>query len=107
MSFQGSWIVKQSVGKKACLVGQALEINYFRGSNYLEVTSMHAICSNSQLYSFHFMIHYPEISIAGIFFFLHTYVFRKQSISYVFFEWVQSRSKDCFTLSILFIVYFF
>jgi hypothetical protein len=29
--------VKQSVGKKACLVGQALEINYFRGSNYLEV----------------------------------------------------------------------
>lgn len=29
--------MKQSVGKKACLVGQALEINYFRGSNYLEV----------------------------------------------------------------------
>jgi hypothetical protein len=25
------------VGKKACLVGQALEINYFRGSNYLEL----------------------------------------------------------------------
>ncbi|OAY64265.1 Protein ENHANCED DISEASE RESISTANCE 2-like [Ananas comosus] len=33
----GSWIVKQSVGKKACLVGQALEIHYFRGSNYLEL----------------------------------------------------------------------
>lgn len=35
---QGSWIVKQSVGKKACLIGQALEINYFHGKNYLEVT---------------------------------------------------------------------
>lgn len=34
---QGSWIVKQSVGKKACLVGQALEVHYFRGKNYLEV----------------------------------------------------------------------
>ncbi|XP_040863110.1 protein ENHANCED DISEASE RESISTANCE 2-like isoform X2 [Glycine max] len=34
---KGSWIVKQSVGKKACLVGQALEINYFQGSNYLEL----------------------------------------------------------------------
>nr|CAN74297.1 hypothetical protein VITISV_018694 [Vitis vinifera] len=34
---QGSWIVKQSVGKKACLVGQALEINYFQGKNYLEL----------------------------------------------------------------------
>uniref|UniRef100_A0A7N0T6H6 START domain-containing protein n=1 Tax=Kalanchoe fedtschenkoi TaxID=63787 RepID=A0A7N0T6H6_KALFE len=34
---KGSWIVKQSVGKKACLVGQALEVNYFRGSNYLEL----------------------------------------------------------------------
>ncbi|KAL6552788.1 hypothetical protein OROHE_008152 [Orobanche hederae] len=33
----GSWIVKQSVGRKACLVGQALEINYFRGKNYLEL----------------------------------------------------------------------
>ncbi|KAG9142109.1 hypothetical protein Leryth_016310 [Lithospermum erythrorhizon] len=33
---KGSWIVKQSVGKKACLVGQALEINYFHGKNYLE-----------------------------------------------------------------------
>uniref|UniRef100_A0A7N0TLX3 Protein ENHANCED DISEASE RESISTANCE 2-like n=1 Tax=Kalanchoe fedtschenkoi TaxID=63787 RepID=A0A7N0TLX3_KALFE len=34
---KGSWIVKQSVGKKACLVSQALEVNYFRGSNYLEL----------------------------------------------------------------------
>ncbi|KZV41394.1 hypothetical protein F511_10360 [Dorcoceras hygrometricum] len=34
---KGSWIVKQSVGKKACLIGQALEINYFLGKNYLEL----------------------------------------------------------------------
>ncbi|PQQ08721.1 protein ENHANCED DISEASE RESISTANCE 2-like [Prunus yedoensis var. nudiflora] len=34
---KGSWIVKQSVGKKACLVGQALEVNYFHGKNYLEL----------------------------------------------------------------------
>ncbi|KAI0493461.1 hypothetical protein KFK09_023578 [Dendrobium nobile] len=34
---KGSWIVKQSVGKKACLLGQALEINYFSGRNYLEL----------------------------------------------------------------------
>ncbi|XP_006354684.1 protein ENHANCED DISEASE RESISTANCE 2-like isoform X2 [Solanum tuberosum] len=34
---KGSWIVKQSVGKKACLVGQALEVHYFRGRNYLEL----------------------------------------------------------------------
>lgn len=34
---KGSWIVKQSVGKKACLVGQALEIRYTRGKNYLEL----------------------------------------------------------------------
>ncbi|KAB1199642.1 Protein ENHANCED DISEASE RESISTANCE 2 [Morella rubra] len=34
---KGSWIVKQSVGKKACLVGQALEVHYFRGKNYLEL----------------------------------------------------------------------
>ncbi|XP_073040663.1 protein ENHANCED DISEASE RESISTANCE 2-like isoform X2 [Primulina eburnea] len=34
---KGSWIVKQSVGKKACLIGQVLEINYFRGKNYLEL----------------------------------------------------------------------
>ncbi|XP_028944380.1 protein ENHANCED DISEASE RESISTANCE 2-like isoform X1 [Malus domestica] len=34
---KGSWIVKQSVGKKACLIGQALEINYFHGKNYVEL----------------------------------------------------------------------
>ncbi|XP_027085882.1 protein ENHANCED DISEASE RESISTANCE 2 isoform X1 [Coffea eugenioides] len=34
---KGSWIVKQSVGKKACLIGQALEINYFHGKNYIEL----------------------------------------------------------------------
>ncbi|XP_042512360.1 protein ENHANCED DISEASE RESISTANCE 2-like isoform X2 [Macadamia integrifolia] len=34
---KGSWIVKQSVGKKAILVGQALEINYSQGKNYLEL----------------------------------------------------------------------
>ncbi|CAD5192606.1 unnamed protein product [Musa acuminata subsp. malaccensis] len=34
---KGSWLVKQSVGKKACLIGQALEINYFHGSNYIEL----------------------------------------------------------------------
>ncbi|KAK4707364.1 hypothetical protein R3W88_033091 [Solanum pinnatisectum] len=32
-----SKIVKQSVGKKACLVGQALEVHYFLGRNYLEL----------------------------------------------------------------------
>ncbi|XP_027348093.1 protein ENHANCED DISEASE RESISTANCE 2-like [Abrus precatorius] len=34
---KGPWVVKQSVGKKACLVGQALKIHYFRGRNYLEL----------------------------------------------------------------------
>ncbi|XP_047324095.1 protein ENHANCED DISEASE RESISTANCE 2-like [Impatiens glandulifera] len=34
---EGSWIVKQSVGKKACLVGQALKVNFIRGKNYLEL----------------------------------------------------------------------
>ncbi|MED6157570.1 hypothetical protein PIB30_024411 [Stylosanthes scabra] len=34
---KGSWIVKQSVGRKACLVGQALEVRYIRGKNYLEL----------------------------------------------------------------------
>ncbi|GFP95983.1 protein enhanced disease resistance 2 [Phtheirospermum japonicum] len=29
--------ISKSVGRKACLVGQALEINYFRGKNYLEL----------------------------------------------------------------------
>ncbi|KAL2324810.1 hypothetical protein Fmac_023868 [Flemingia macrophylla] len=34
---KGSWIVKQSVGKKACLIGQALDTRYIRGKNYLEL----------------------------------------------------------------------
>ncbi|XVF23622.1 hypothetical protein REPUB_Repub13aG0055400 [Reevesia pubescens] len=34
---KGSWIVKQSVGKKASLIGQTLETHYFRGKNYFEV----------------------------------------------------------------------
>lgn len=34
---KGSWIVKQSVGKKACLIGKALELHYIGGKNYLEV----------------------------------------------------------------------
>ncbi|KAB5538956.1 hypothetical protein DKX38_016489 [Salix brachista] len=34
---KGSWIVKQSVGKKACIVGQALQMQCFRGKNYLEL----------------------------------------------------------------------
>lgn len=34
---EGSWIVKQSVGKKACLVCQALQVNFIRGKNYLEL----------------------------------------------------------------------
>lgn len=38
-SSQGSWIVKQSVGKKSCLIGHALEVQYYRGTNYLEVHS--------------------------------------------------------------------
>lgn len=33
---KGSWIVKQSVGKASCLIGQALEVHYHRGTNYLE-----------------------------------------------------------------------
>ena len=37
---KGSWIVKQSVGKKACLVGHALEVRYTRGKNYLEVKNI-------------------------------------------------------------------
>lgn len=57
---QGSWIVKQSVGKKACLVGQALEINYFHGRNYLEVKYR-----RNHMYivheSWHFSIHYLQI----------------------------------------------
>ncbi|KAH1064654.1 hypothetical protein J1N35_029641 [Gossypium stocksii] len=34
---EGSWIVKQSVGKRGSLLGQTLETHYFRGKNYMEV----------------------------------------------------------------------
>ncbi|CAN6565811.1 unnamed protein product [Malus baccata var. baccata] len=34
---KGSWIVKQTVVKKPCLVGQLVEVHYFRGKNYLEL----------------------------------------------------------------------
>ncbi|KAK0593196.1 hypothetical protein LWI29_032711 [Acer saccharum] len=37
VSKSGSWIVKQSVGRKAYLIGQVLEVHYFRGKNYLEL----------------------------------------------------------------------
>ncbi|PWA87231.1 pleckstrin (PH) and lipid-binding START domains-containing protein [Artemisia annua] len=40
---KGSWLVKQSVGKKACLVGQALEVTYYRGENYLEIEDTNCI----------------------------------------------------------------
>ncbi|KAA3453406.1 Homeobox-leucine zipper ATHB-14-like protein [Gossypium australe] len=35
--FEGSWIVKQSIGKRGSLLGQTLEAQYFRGKNYMEV----------------------------------------------------------------------
>jgi hypothetical protein len=35
--FQGSWIVRQSVGSTPCLLGKAVDITYIRGPNYLEV----------------------------------------------------------------------
>jgi hypothetical protein len=34
---KGSWIVKQSVGKTACLIGEALEITYHTDKNYIEL----------------------------------------------------------------------
>ncbi|KAL4279189.1 hypothetical protein GQ457_03G027590 [Hibiscus cannabinus] len=34
---KGSWMAKQSVRKRASLLGQSLEIHYFRGKNYMEV----------------------------------------------------------------------
>ncbi|GJV76706.1 enhanced disease resistance 2-like protein [Tanacetum coccineum] len=43
INIQGSWLVKQSVGKKACLVGQALEVTYYRGENYLETEGTNCI----------------------------------------------------------------
>jgi hypothetical protein len=35
--FQGSWIVRQSVGSTPCLLGKAVDITYIRGPNYLEI----------------------------------------------------------------------
>ncbi|KAL8054056.1 hypothetical protein ABFS82_05G115100 [Erythranthe guttata] len=34
---KGSWIVRQSVGSTPCLLGKAVDCNYIRGHNYLEV----------------------------------------------------------------------
>ncbi|KVH91657.1 protein of unknown function DUF1336 [Cynara cardunculus var. scolymus] len=34
---KGSWIVRQSVGSTPCLLGKAVDCNYIRGTNYLEV----------------------------------------------------------------------
>ncbi|KAK7380615.1 hypothetical protein VNO78_33130 [Psophocarpus tetragonolobus] len=34
---KGPWIMKQSVGNNACLLGKALDIHYIRGRNYLEL----------------------------------------------------------------------
>ncbi|KAL6544190.1 Protein ENHANCED DISEASE RESISTANCE 2 [Orobanche gracilis] len=34
---KGSWIVRQSVGSTACLLGKAVDCNYIRCPNYLEV----------------------------------------------------------------------
>ncbi|KAL2901258.1 Protein ENHANCED DISEASE RESISTANCE 2 [Bienertia sinuspersici] len=34
---KGSWIVRQSVGSTPCLLGKAVDCNYIRGLNYLEV----------------------------------------------------------------------
>nr|PNR33495.1 hypothetical protein PHYPA_025439 [Physcomitrium patens] len=34
---KGPWIVKQSVGKTACLIGEALEITYHTDKNYIEL----------------------------------------------------------------------
>lgn len=51
--YKGSWIVKQSVGKKACLIGQQLEMNYYRGNNYLEVKLICLIAYRT--YSFLYM----------------------------------------------------
>lgn len=35
---KGSWIVKQSVGKTACLIGEALDITYHTDKHYIEVS---------------------------------------------------------------------
>ncbi|CAO2838085.1 unnamed protein product [Amaranthus hypochondriacus] len=34
---KGSWFVRQSVGSTPCLLGKAVDCNYIRGPNYLEV----------------------------------------------------------------------
>ncbi|EPS61106.1 hypothetical protein M569_13695, partial [Genlisea aurea] len=34
---KGSWIVRQSVGSTPCLLGKAVDCNYIRGPNYLEI----------------------------------------------------------------------
>ncbi|GFP79339.1 protein enhanced disease resistance 2-like [Phtheirospermum japonicum] len=34
---KGSWIVRQSVGSTACLLGKSVDCNYIRGHNYLEI----------------------------------------------------------------------
>ncbi|XP_071701234.1 protein ENHANCED DISEASE RESISTANCE 2-like [Rutidosis leptorrhynchoides] len=34
---KGSWIVRQSVGSTPCLLGKAVDCNYIRAANYLEV----------------------------------------------------------------------
>ncbi|KAK4400994.1 protein ENHANCED DISEASE RESISTANCE 2 [Sesamum angolense] len=34
---KGSWIVRQSVGSTPCLLGKAVDCNYIRGLNYLEI----------------------------------------------------------------------
>lgn len=42
-SVQGSWFVRQSVGSTPCLLGKAVDCNYIRGPNYLEVNSILSI----------------------------------------------------------------
>lgn len=34
---KGSWVVRQSVGSTPCILGKAVDCNYFRGKKYLEV----------------------------------------------------------------------
>lgn len=34
---KGSWIVRQSVGSTPCILGKAVDCNYYRGQKYLEV----------------------------------------------------------------------
>lgn len=35
---QGGWLVRNAVGQRACLVGEALHITYHHGPTYLEVS---------------------------------------------------------------------